>query len=89
MTADARRRSPQGKGFCTKNEFVLLMLQRLDKIKAKDVAAAAAQFDRLDIDKSGVLSPDDVESQCVRWCRRVVASTMRCVSCDASLCVYV
>lgn len=52
-----------GNGFCTKSEFVLLMLRKLDKVKASDVAAAVRQFDKLDVDGSGILTQEDVVSQ--------------------------
>lgn len=50
-------------GFCTKNEFILLMLKKLNKISTKDIREAVAQFDALDADGSGVLTSADVEKQ--------------------------
>ena len=39
------------------------MLRKLDKVKASDVAAAVRQFDKLDVDGSGILTQEDVVSQ--------------------------
>jgi len=55
----------QEKGFCTKNEFILLMLHKLNKVDPNDIDAAVKQFEKLDIDKSGILTTADVESQYV------------------------
>ena len=44
---------------------MLLMLRKLDRISQKDEKAILEVFDKLDVDKSGFLSRDDIASRCV------------------------
>ena len=45
---------------CTRNEFILAMLLRLEKVSKQDLAACRVQFDKLDADGSGTLDRNDV-----------------------------
>merc|ERR1711988_613583 len=46
--------------YCNKNEFILGMLLKLNKITVKDYMDIGRRFDDLDRDGSGKLTPDDV-----------------------------
>lgn len=46
--------------YCTRNEFILGMLLKLDKITQRDITECGQKFDILDLDGSGKLTPDDI-----------------------------
>lgn len=50
-----------GDGLLDRCEFVLGMLQALDLVKSEDVGRLLADFDRIDTDKSGTLSREDIK----------------------------
>ena len=43
----------KNKGYCSKNEFTLLMLIRQGLINEKDLELCREKFDKLDTDRSG------------------------------------
>ena len=47
-------------GSCSKTEFVLSMLLKLDRVNQHDIRRCARVFDDLDIDKSGRLDKADL-----------------------------
>jgi len=46
--------------YCNKNEFILGMLLKLNKITVKEYVEIGRRFDALDSDGSGKLTPEDV-----------------------------
>jgi len=53
--------SRQNNAGCSKSEFVLSMLLKLDKIKERDVRRCASVFDSLDANQDGYLNESDVQ----------------------------
>ncbi|GMH48492.1 hypothetical protein TrRE_jg3212, partial [Triparma retinervis] len=68
----------KNKGYCSKNEFTLLMLIRQGLINEKDLELCREKFDKLDTDRSGKITRADlVQVQSKRWVRGMVRGLVR------------
>jgi hypothetical protein len=58
--------SPPPSPLCTKEQFALVMLLKLGKVRAADVRACLRQFAKLDLDANGTLDQDDLKLHSAR-----------------------
>lgn len=49
---------------CSKEEFILGMLVRQNKLSAEDIGTIGKQFDKYDVDRSGALDVNDISDDC-------------------------